>query len=176
MKHTLKVKHFCQEVYEKVSDYFETDSKGYYKESKVGFFGLVFNPNNGGLWNFDILSVYRAFQEEAYIQSRMHDPHIKGPQALEWGVWLGRQSEDDNWSHSFDAVIISTPHLYYYKNIDKMAHLCKPDKRCLFLDLFGGLVSVESIGDHIDYVSFLETTKKWGIGGGLLNQVPKLGN
>ena len=140
--------------------------------TKVCFLGLNLNPNTDGIWNFDILYLYKALQFRG-IEARIHDPHIKATMALSMGVWMGRQSDSDNWAHGFDVMILSCPHVYYIKNLTQLSQLLKPNKPCMLLDLYGvlsKLTLLNSATHQIDIVDFSGEYKKGELMGGLLPQ------
>lgn len=164
----------CTRMFKKVMEYGHFESETNRNLTKICFLGLNLTPNIDGLWNFDILYLYKALRERS-IEARIHDPHIKGNTGISMGVWLGRQSENDNWSHSFDVLILSCPHLYYIKNIVQLAQLFKPNKACMLLDMYGVFSHrLSGIGEHIDIVNFSAQTKEANLLGGLVDQPKQL--
>ena len=136
-------------------------------DTKVVYRGLSLYPNTGHMINWDIVFLYRAAQE-AHIEARIHDPHISGSEALAAGLWLGRQTKEEEWTHSYDCVILSCPHIFYMNNLHKIGHMLKDTKPCLFLDLYGVLSKVTTIGESIDIVNMGEEAKEAELMGGLL--------
>lgn len=180
-----KMNLFANKIYEKVSEYGQYD----YRRSdlryeltensaKVCFLGLNLYPNGNPIFiNWDIIFLMKALQRR-HIETRIHDPHIRGSEALSQGIWLGRQSEGDKWTHTYNVLILSCPHMFYIQNILKLAHLFKPEQKCLFLDLYGAFTRIGSIGDNIDIVNFMVEVKEAELMGGLfpLKSVPRIGN
>ena len=144
--------------------------------TKVIFMGVSLYPNSGNMINWDILYLYRSLLE-AQIETRLHDPHIEGSKGLSMGFWLGRQSKEENWTHSYDCVILSCPHVFYVTNILKLAPLFKDNKPCILIDLYGIFTKIDSIGEYIEVMNFSTEYDKGDILGGLypINK-PKLLN
>lgn len=136
-------------------------------DPKVVFMGLSLYPNTGHMFNWDIVYLYKALSE-TNIETRIHDPHIKGTEALAAGIWLGRQTKEEDWSHGYDVIVLSCPHVFYMTNITKIALMLKASKPCLFLDLFGVMERVSSIGDSISIVDFTTHYEKGSLLGGLI--------
>jgi len=155
-----KLNVIAQKLLKKVQLYASSDTK-------VGFMGLSMYPNTGYMINWDIFFLYKALRE-APIEVRIHDPHIKGSEALSCGIWLGRQTKDENWTHSYDVIILSCPHIFYINNLAKLGNLFKENKPCLFLDLYGVLSRINSIGDSISIEDFTVEYDNEDILGGLL--------
>lgn len=157
-------------LFKKCLEYADFDSKTNTMSIKVAFFGLLLYPNIPSIWNFDILYLYKALQER-HIEARIHDPHIRGSEGLMYGLYMGRQSATDTWSHSFDVIVLSTPHDYYVRNFFKLSQLFKPHKPCMWLDLFGSLshLPLMAIGsDHtFDIVNFSDESEKAELLGGI---------
>ncbi len=163
-------------MFKKVMEYGHFETETTRNLTKVCFLGLNLHPNTDGIWNFDIFTLYKGLQKRG-IEARIHDPHIKASQAMAMGVYLGRHSKDDNWSHSFDVIVLSCPHVYYIKNITQLADLFKQNKACMLLDLYGVFSKLYTLGDHIDLVSFGDVAYKSVLLGGLTNQpAPRLPN
>jgi UDP-N-acetyl-D-mannosaminuronate dehydrogenase len=136
-------------------------------DTKVVFMGLSTYPNTGHMFNWDIVYLYKCLQK-ARIEARIHDPHIRGTEAISAGLWLGRRTKEESWTNAYDCLILSCPHIFYMNNIHKIGYLLKNTKPCLFLDLYGSLSRITNIGDGIDVVNFSEETKEAGIMGGLI--------
>lgn len=165
-----KLDTLCFKIIKKVNKYSSFDIETNGKYAKVIFFGLSQYMNGiSPLLNFDILYLYSAIQtsQNPQIKARIHDPHITGTDGLSYGVWMGRQSSAEKWTHTYDVLILSTPHLFYTQNITKLAHLLNPNKDCLFLDLFGAFTSIYKIGDRIDVINFKEESKQAGMLSGM---------
>jgi UDP-N-acetyl-D-mannosaminuronate dehydrogenase len=136
-------------------------------DTKVVFMGLSTYPNTGHMFNWDIVYLYKCL-EKTRIEARMHDPHIRGSEALSAGVWLGRKEKGEAWLHSYDCIILSCPHVFYMTNLQQLGHLLKDTKPCLFLDLYGALSKITNIGESIDIVNFGKEAKKAELTGGLI--------
>jgi UDP-N-acetyl-D-mannosaminuronate dehydrogenase len=162
-----KMNQLYTKIYHKCLEYNDNDAKGDEPVLKVLFLGLNMYPNITSLWNFDIWFLYKRFQK-GHIEARIHDPIIRGSEALAGGVWLGRQSRDENWGHSYDVLILSCPHVWYITNIVKLSHLFKPEKRCMFLDLYGAFTRLNNLSDNIDIVNFKAEASEAELLGGLL--------
>jgi UDP-N-acetyl-D-mannosaminuronate dehydrogenase len=139
---------------------------------RVLFLGLNLHPNKDGIWNFDILHIYKAFQQLG-IDVRIHDPHMHEKTAISMGVWLGRRFDEERWSQGFDVLILSTPHVFYIQNIIKLSALFRKGKSCMFLDLFGAFSKLSSIGNDIDIVNYSTEYEKGDILGGLPNMLTR---
>jgi len=162
-----KLDTLCDQIIEKIAFYCQTNSKLNSILGKVVFLGVNLYPNGNPLFpNYDILYIKKALQEFGII-TRMHDPHIKGSQGLSQGFWLGRHGGSDNWAHSYDVLILSCPHMFYIQNIEKVAQMCKPDKPCMLLDLYGAFSKLYKIGESIDIVNFKAKCEKAELMGGL---------
>lgn len=162
-----KLDQLCNKIYRKCLEYNNNETKTDTERLKVLFLGLTMYPNINSVWNFDILYLYKAFQE-GQIEARIHDPLIKGSESIAGGVWLGRQTRDENWGHSYDVLILSTPHVWYIQNMIKLSLLFKPNQPCMFLDLFGAFTRLNALGDHIDIVNFKAEVESAELSGGLL--------
>lgn len=162
-----KLDSLCYLMYQKMRNYFENSSEVNPKRPKMIFLGANLYPNGiPTFMNPDILYLYAALQK-LDIEGRIHDPHIRGSEALSQGVWLGRQTQEDNWSHSFDVMVLSCPHLFYIQNISKLANLLKPYKRGLILDLYGLVIKLAQLGDHVDIISLWQESEEAELLGGL---------
>jgi UDP-N-acetyl-D-mannosaminuronate dehydrogenase len=156
-------------MFKKCMEYGDFESETNDNYTKVCFLGLNLNPNKDGIWNFDILYLYRALQERG-LQTRLHDPHIKPTVARSMGVWIGRHTERDNWSQGFDVMVLSCPHMYYLKNMTQLYQLFKPNKPCMVIDLFGVfsmLALMKGESHHVDIINFRDQYKKGELMGGL---------
>ncbi len=136
--------------------YSEVEHKIAIKSPKVAFMGLTLYPNMNSIWNFDTLFLYKALQER-HFEVRIHDPHVSGSEGIAGGVWLGRQSSDEKWTHSYDAIIISTPHNMYVENFAKLSNLLKPDKRGAIIDLHGRVPDCIDSSSLIDILAGITT-------------------
>ena len=155
-----KLKRFERKLFETCLKYADIKGKTNVMTLKVSFFGLLLTPNIPSILNFDILYLYKAFQDR-HIETRIHDPHISGSEALQYGVHLGRQSEHEKWTHNHDVIVLSTPHSFYMKYIDKMLHMFKPDKQCLWLDIYGAISPISMVAyDNVDHIDFYEQALK----------------
>jgi len=162
-----KLDSFSHEIARKMQNYVQTDIETNQKRLKIVFLGV--NQYQNGIpffVNWDIIYLYRSFLE-AGIEARLHDPHIRGSEGLSQGVWLGRHNEDDNWSHSFDVMILSCPHLFYIQNITKLGALFVPNKRGLLLDIWGAFTKIYKLGDSIDIVTMRDSAERSGMLGGM---------
>jgi UDP-N-acetyl-D-mannosaminuronate dehydrogenase len=177
VKMPLGLDQISTKLFKKVMEYGHFESKTSRNLTKVCFLGLNLNPNTDGIWNFDILYLYKAFLERG-ISARLHDPHIKFSEAISQGVYLGRNSEHDNWANCFDTLILSCPHMYYIKNMTQLYKLFKPNKACMLLDLYGvfsKLATMNSDTHHVDVIDFSTEYKSGDLLGGLYAQpVPRL--
>jgi UDP-N-acetyl-D-mannosaminuronate dehydrogenase len=165
-KHRRKLNEIAYKLIERIQNYASTDTK-------VCFMGLSLYPNTGHMFNWDIAFLYKALSE-VNITARMHDPHIRGSEALAAGIWLGRQDEGETWTHSHDVIILSCPHVFYMTNITKIAMMLKDSKPCLFLDLFGVMSRIGGIGENISIVDFSTECGNYLIGGLIPINRPKL--
>jgi len=156
--------------------YSEIEHKIAIKSPKVAFMGLTLYPNMSSIWNFDTIFLYKALQER-HIEVRIHDPHVTGLDGLAGGIWLGRQQGDDNWTHAYDAVIITTPHTFYMDNLHKITHLLKPNKRGLIIDLHGYMMShgidSSSLAGISNAVDILDFSREYVSGDILYGVYPK---
>ena len=177
VKKPLELDQIATKMFKKVMEYGHFDINSTQNRTKVCFLGLNLNPNKDGIWNFDILYLYKALQKRG-IETRLHDPHIKATQALSMGVYLGRYNEQDNWAQNFDTLILSCPHLYYLKHMTQLYQLFKPNKACMLLDLYGvfsKIALMNSDTHHVDVVDFSLEYKSGDILGRLYDQpVPRL--
>ena len=155
-----KINHLADLMLEKIQIYGSSDTK-------VVFMGLSTYPNTGHMFNWDIVYLYGCLRDLGF-GPRIHDPHIRGSEALSAGLWLGRRAEEENWTNSYDCIILSCPHVFYLNNLHKIGHMLKNTKPCLFLDLYGSLTRISNIGESIDIVNFSEEAKEAGIMGGLI--------
>lgn len=162
-----KLDQLCAKIYRKCLEYNNNETKTDTERLKVLFLGLTMYPNIPSVWNFDIWYLYKTLQE-GQIEVRIHDPLIKGSEAIAGGVWLGRQNRDENWVHGYDVLILSTPHVWYIQNMIKLSHLFKPEQPCMFLDLFGAFTRLNTLGDLIDIVNFKPEVESAELFGGLL--------
>jgi UDP-N-acetyl-D-mannosaminuronate dehydrogenase len=154
-------------MYQKMRNYFETGSEVNPKRPKMIFLGLNLYPNGiPSFINPDIMYLYKALQS-LDIEGRIHDPHIRGSEALSQGVWLGRKTGEDNWSHTFDVMILSCPHLFYIQNMGKLANLLKPHKRGLIIDLYGAFIKLAQVGDRVDIITLWQEVEEAELLGGL---------
>jgi len=162
-----KLDSLCYIMYHKMRNYFEVGSEVNPKPPKMIFLGANLYPNGiPTFMNPDILYLYAALKK-LDIEGRIHDPHIRGSEALSQGVWLGRQNKEDKWSHSFDVMVISCPHLFYIQNLGKLANLLKPDKRGLVIDLFGLVIKLAQVSDNVDIISLWQEAEEAELLGGL---------
>ena len=169
--HRSKLDQLCYEMSNKMQNYVRINTETNQKHLKVIFLGI--NQYQNGIpffVNWDIMYLYRSFLE-AGVEARLHDPHIRGSEALSQGVWLGRHNGDDNWSHSFDCMILSCPHLFYMQNMTKLGALFIPDKQGLLLDLWGAFTKIYKLGDSIDIVSMRDAAERAGMLGGMFPSV-----
>ncbi len=157
-----------------VLNYGESDKEQTGIYAKAVFLGLNQYINGvPGFLNWDIIYLYKALQERG-IETRLHDPHIKGSEALSMGLWLGRHNERDNWGHQFHALILSCPHLFYIKNMAKVAHMLIPDRATVIIDMFGAYSRLWKVGDSISVINLKEHAEKAELlGGMILRQEPK---
>lgn len=160
-----KLKRFEEKLFRKCLKYAETNSEMNNMSLNVIFFGFLLYPNVPSILNFDILYLYKAFQRrhieariaELRLRIRIHDPHIQHTEAASYGITLGRQNEDDKLSHFYDVIILSTPHNFYLRNLHKLTHLFKSNKKCLWLDIYGYVSPITLVGCHnIDVIDFFE--------------------
>lgn len=162
-----KLDSLCEQIYEKIEFYSDFDPDLNMVSAKIVFLGLNLYPNGIPLFpNYDILYIMNWLQRKG-LYTRLHDPHIKGSEGLSMGFWLGRQSSSENWTHTYDVIILSCPHLFYIQNITKLAHMCKPNKTCVLLDLYGAFTRLYKIGEYIDIVNFQSRSKRAELMGGL---------
>lgn len=177
VKKPLELDQISTKMFKKVMEYGHFEPKTSRNLTKVCFLGLNLNPNKDGIWNFDILYLYKALLERG-ISARLHDPHIKATKAISMGVYMGRHSEHDNWAEGFDVLILSCPHIYYIKHMTQLYQLFKPNKACMLLDLYGvfsKLTTMNSNTHHVDVVDFTSSYKEGDLIGGLYAQpVPRL--
>ena len=160
IKHRRKLNEIVYKLIENIQKYAST-------ETKVCFMGLSLYPNSGHMFNWDIVFLYKALSE-ANITVRIHDPHIRGSEALSAGVWLGRQTKEEEWTHTHDVIILSCPHVFYMTNILKIALMLKTSKPCLFLDLFGVMERLSAVGPNISIIDFTTQYEKGSLLGGLI--------
>ncbi len=155
-----KLDAFCARLAHIVKNYSENDTETGAFYAKVLFLGINRYINgNPTFINWDIIYVYRSLLE-AGIEARLHDPHIRGPEALSQGVWLGRHNPEDNWAHSYHAMILSCPHMYYIQNMTKLANLLVPSKATVLIDIWGMFTKIASIGDNISVYNMIDSAKE----------------
>ncbi len=143
-----------------VKNYAENDPETNAFYAKVLFLGINRYINgNPTFINWDIIYVYKALQE-AGVDARLHDPHIRPNMALSQGIWLGRRSKEDNWSNSYHALILSCPHLFYIQNMTKLGHLLVPSKATVLIDIWGMFTKIASIGDNISVYNMIDSAKE----------------
>ena len=162
---------FCNKVFKKVLEYSEYKQEVNYLSSKVLFLGLLLTPNQTSHINWDMVYVYKALQERG-IKCRIHDPHIKASEGLAMGLLMGRRSQDESWSYSYDALVLSCPHLYYLQNMDKLAKLLNPEKMGVIIDVYGAFAKAYAVGNFIDIANFHSDAKEAELMGGLFNGLP----
>lgn len=163
--HTLGLGFLIAEMAKHLYNYIEFNAKGDRIEQKICFLGLALYPNIPTIPNFDILTLYKAFNNP-YMKASIHDPHIGLYVERTYGVKMGRQG-DDNWTHAYDALILSTPHHFYLDNLDKLFNLFKPHKQCLFLDLWGAIDPTRlSDWGLVDLISMKAETERYDTLGG----------
>ena len=169
-----KLDSFCDKIADIVKNYAQTDAEMNSFYAKVVFLGL--NQYINGIppfLNWDIIYLYKGLQERGF-DCRIHDPHIKGSEALSMGLWLGRHDEKDNWGHSYHALILSCPHLFYVQNIGKIAHMLIPNKATVLIDIFGAFSKLGAIGNSISIYNLKREAEKAELMGGMiLRQQPK---
>jgi UDP-N-acetyl-D-mannosaminuronate dehydrogenase len=163
-KHRTKLNKIAYKLLKQIQNYSDT-------YTRVVFMGLSLYPNSGHMFNWDIVYLYKTFLESSkktYIEARIHDPHIRGSEGIAAGVWMGRQNDEEKWTNNYDVLILSCPHMFYINNLSKIAHLFKTSKPCLFLDLYGVITKLSTIGDNIDIVDFSTEYEPGDILGGLI--------
>lgn len=162
-----KLDAFCARLAHIVKNYAETDPETNAFYAKVLFLGINrYIGGNPSFINWDIIYVYKALQE-AGIEASLHDPHIRPEMALSQGLWLGRRKQEDNWSHSYHALILSCPHLFYMQNMNKLGHLLVPSKATVLIDIWGMFTKIASIGDNISVYNMIDSAKECGLMGGI---------
>lgn len=155
-----KLELFSRKIFKKCLEYSDIDPETNKISIKVVFFGISQYPNVPSIINFDILYLYKALQE-LHIEALIHDPYIAPTEALLYGLHIGRQSRYEKWSHSFDVVILSTPHNFYLSNINKLINLFKPHKPNLWLDLYGYTHPATLVNyDNVTMIDFSEQAKE----------------
>ena len=163
-KHVLGLGLLIAEMVKNIYNYIEIDEKNNRMVQKICFLGLALYPNIPTIPNFDILTLYKAFNNP-YIKASIHDPLIGGHVEGVYGVEMGRQ-RGEAWSHAYDVLILSTPHQFYLDNLDKLFNMFKPYKQCLFLDLWGAIDPALLNWGLVDLISMKPQTERYDILGG----------
>lgn len=146
-------------------NYINYDRENNKISQKVCFLGLSLYPNIPSIPNFDIMALYKAFQSPL-IEASIHDPHISGAVESIYGIPMGRQ-RTERWTHSYDALILSTPHQFYLDNMDKLYNLFIPTKPCALLDMWG-VMSPDYMphNDRVDIHDMSTVVRDHGLLGG----------
>ena len=162
-----KLDQLCFEMEAKMQNYLTFDAKQNRFYGKVLFLGINRYINgNPTFINWDIIYLYRSLIYRG-LEARIHDPHIRGSEALSMGLWLGRQSKDETWSHSYDVLILSCPHLFYVKNMGQIGHLLNPDKACGLIDLYGMYAKIAQVGNNISIINMKAASERAELMGGI---------